>query len=151
MGALFARRGVFLLLVVVLGFCAAFAGAWAGRRVLAPEPPMESRFHTLIHHDLALDAGQQARIAALETRYEAQRAQTDAAMRADNRQLAEAIRTEHGYGPRVAGAVDRSHQAMGLLQKQTLQHLFAMRAVLRPDQAARFDAAMVEALTAPTR
>lgn len=51
----------------------------------------------------------------------------------------------------MAGAVDRSHQAMGLLQKQTLQHLFAMRAVLRPDQAARFDAAMVEALTAPTR
>jgi hypothetical protein len=34
---------------------------------------------------------------------------------------------------------------MGALQKETLQHLFAMRGVLRPDQQARFDAALVAA------
>ena len=38
---------------------------------------------------------------------------------------------------------------MGELQKATLSHVFAMRAVLRPDQAARFDAAVAEALTRP--
>jgi hypothetical protein len=39
--------------------------------------------------------------------------------------------------------------AMGELQKATLRHVFAMRAVLRPDQAARFDAAISKALTRP--
>jgi hypothetical protein len=38
--------------------------------------------------------------------------------------------------------------AMGQLQKETLEHIFAMRALLRPDQVAKFDAAVVKALTA---
>ena len=63
-------------------------------------------------------------------------------------QAAEAIEAEHGYGPQVATAVDRSHQAMGALQKETLEHIFAMRAVLRPDQTDKFDDAVVKALTA---
>ncbi len=40
---------------------------------------------------------------------------------------------------------------MGQLQKETLEHIFAMRGVLRPDQAARFDQAVVKALTAQER
>ena len=63
------------------------------------------------------------------------------------RRLAEAIEAEHSYGPKVAAAVDRSHEAMGRLQKETLSHIFAMRQLLRPDQAARFDAAVTKALT----
>ena len=63
--------------------------------------------------------------------------------------LAQAIAAEHGYGPKVAQAVDRSHHVMGMLQKETLKHIFAMRAVLRPDQAAQFDAAVVKTLTEP--
>ena len=46
----------------------------------------------------------------------------------------------------VDRAVDRSHMAMGELQKATLSHVFAMRAVLRPDQAEIFDKAVAEAL-----
>ena len=37
---------------------------------------------------------------------------------------------------------------MGALQNETLAHIFAMRAVLRPDQQERFDRAVVETLTA---
>jgi nickel and cobalt resistance protein CnrR len=40
---------------------------------------------------------------------------------------------------------------MGDLQKETLEHIFAMRAVLRPDQAAKFDQTVVKALTAKER
>ena len=68
-----------------------------------------------------------------------------------NARLAQAIAAEHGYGPQVAQAVDRTHHVMGALQKETLQHIFAMRAVLRPDQAAQFDSAVVKALTQPDR
>ena len=72
-------------------------------------------------------------------------------MRVDNERLAKAITAEHGYGPQVGAAVDRSHHVMGQLQKETLQHIFTMRGVLRPDQAAEFDAAIVKALTQPAR
>lgn len=68
-------------------------------------------------------------------------------LRADNARLAEAIEAEHGDGPQVQAAVDRSHQVMGELQKATLAHVFAMRALLHPDQAAKFDQLIVRKLT----
>lgn len=40
---------------------------------------------------------------------------------------------------------------MGELQKETLEHLFAMRAVLNPDQAKLFDSTVVKALTVDAR
>jgi HAMP domain-containing protein len=135
------------LLLAVLAFAAALLGVAAGRWLFAPAPPLETAFHTLIHRDLALDAGQAHAIAGLERDFAASQARYAAQMAQDNRDLAQAIVAEKGYGPRVADAVDRAHRAMGMLQKETLQHLFAMRAVLRPDQQARFDAALVKALT----
>ena len=72
-------------------------------------------------------------------------------MRAANIRLAQAIEAEHGYGPRVTEAIDETHRVMGELQKETLQHLFAMRVVLNRDQAAMFDKSVVQALTADAR
>ena len=40
---------------------------------------------------------------------------------------------------------------MGELQKATLAHIFAMRQLLRPDQTAQFDRAVVKALTDDAR
>jgi hypothetical protein len=40
---------------------------------------------------------------------------------------------------------------MGELQRETLAHLFAMRRLLRPDQAAKFDRAVTRALTEDAR
>ena len=134
-----------------VAFVAALAAVLGARLWRAPAPPVESEVHSLLHQRLTLDAAQQKRIHALETAFAARRAALEADMRADNQRLAAAIAAEHGYGPQVAQAVDRSHQVMGQLQKETLQHMFAMRAVLRPDQAAQFDAAVVRALTQPAR
>ena len=72
-------------------------------------------------------------------------------MRAANARLADAIEAEHGYGPQVTAAIDHSHMIMGGLQKETLEHLFAMRAVLNPDQAKLFDSTVVKALTVDAR
>ena len=139
------------LLIVLFAFLAAIAGVLVGRSIFTPEPPIENRFHALLHRELKLDADQEQRIEALERDFATRRTRYEAEMRTDNRELASAIVAEKGYGPAVANAVDRSHHAMGALQKETLQHLFAMRAVLKPDQARRFDEAMVQALTAPDR
>ena len=41
--------------------------------------------------------------------------------------------------------------AMGALQKESIQHVIAMRAVLTPQQAARFDDTVVKNLTEQTQ
>lgn len=137
-----------LLLALALGFGGALGGAMVGRMVPPHAAQDETALHRLLHDELALDAAQQARIAAMNNDFARQKAALVAQQRAANADLAEALRDEHTYGPRVAAAVDRSHHAMGALQKATLEHIFAMRAVLRPDQAARYDQGLARLLTA---
>ncbi|KFG92108.1 Heavy metal resistance protein [Sphingobium herbicidovorans NBRC 16415] len=138
-------------LVALVAFAAALAAVLVARIWIAPEPRVESEVHALIHQKLKLDDEQERRIHALEMDFARRRAAMEAEMRADNARLAQAIAAEHGYGPKVSEAVDRTHHVMGMLQKETLKHIFAMRAVLRPDQAAQFDAAVVKVLTEPAR
>lgn len=136
-----------LALCVVLAFVAAIGGVFAGRALL-PQPKQPGiELHEVLHHRLALDAGQQARLKVLEDRFAVQRRALELEMRAANARLAEAIQAEHGNGPRVGAAVDQSHATMGELQKATLAHIFAMRLLLHPDQTAAFDQAVVKALT----
>ncbi|PJI87213.1 heavy metal resistance protein [Sphingomonas koreensis] len=135
------------LIIFVLAFLAAFAGIFINRAWLGPTGARESELHNLLHAQLDLDAAQEGRLAAIEREFALRREAFGAELRASNRRLAEAIATEHANGPRVAAAVDRSHQVMGDLQKETLAHIFAMRRVLRPDQAAKFDQVVVRALT----
>ena len=45
----------------------------------------------------------------------------------------------------------RFHRAMGGLQKETMVHVLAMRAVLTPQQAAQFDDTVVRSLTQEPR
>ena len=140
-----------LLLIGLIAFVAAIAGVFVGRAYVVRQTPVETELHALLHHRLDLDEGQKARIETIERRFAVRKQALELELRADNARLADAIEAEHGYGPQVQAAVDRSHQVMGQLQKETLEHIFAMRAVLRRDQAARFDQAIVKALTAQER
>jgi hypothetical protein len=140
-----------LLLCVLTCFIAAIAGVFVGRKLVASPAQPGAELHDLLHHKMVLDANQQARLAVLEQRFTAQRRTFELELRADNARLAEAIEAEHGNGPLVAAAVDRSHSDMGELQKATLAHIFAMRQLLRPDQTAAFDRAVVKALTEDVR
>lgn len=136
------------ILIAVIVFLAALGGVFAGRLLVAPPHPPENELHALLHNGLDLDDGQHAKLETLEKQFAIRKQALELEMRADNAKLAAAIESEHGYGTKVAAAVDRSHMAMGELQKQTLEHIFAMRALLRPDQVVKFDAAVVKALTA---
>ncbi|MEJ2408198.1 MAG: periplasmic heavy metal sensor [Novosphingobium sp.] len=141
------------LLTAIVALAAALAATWIvrGTSISPLDRHTDSELHMLVHKELDLDPAQKAKIAVLEKRFDAQRKGLDAQMRQANAALAKAIESEHQYGPKVAEAVDRSHRAMGDLQKATLAHVFAMRAVLRPDQAARFDAEISKTLTQSSR
>ena len=136
------------MLVAIIAFAAAIAGVWLGRAMLAPKPAADSELHALLHDQLNLDPAQHAKLDALEAQFAVRRKALELEMRADNAKLAAAIEAEHGYGPQVSNAIDQSHIAMGELQKETLEHIFSMRGLLRVDQAVKFDGAVVKALTA---
>jgi Spy/CpxP family protein refolding chaperone len=138
-----------IVLIVVIAFAAALAGVGAGRLLFPAPEPSETELHALLHRQLDLTAEQHAQLEKIESDFAARRNAIETGMRSDNSRLAEAIAAEQGYGPRVSAAIDHSHMLMGDLQKVTLEHIFAMRAVLRPDQKAKFDRAVVKALTDP--
>ena len=138
-----------LALVAIIAFLAAMAGVAMGRVLFPAAPQSETELHALLHRQLDLTADQHARLDKIEHDFAVRRKALELGMRSDNARLAEAIAAEHGYGPRVSAAIDHSHMLMGDLQKVTLEHIFAMRAMLRPEQQARFDEAVVKALTDP--
>lgn len=134
-------------MIAIIVFLAAIGGVVAGRLIVDPPMPPENELHALLHNGLDLDADQHAKLKVLEKQFAIRKQALELEMRADNAKLAAAIESEHGYGTEVAAAVDQSHIVMGELQKETLEHIFAMRALLKPDQMAKFDAAVVKALT----
>ncbi len=139
------------LLFGLVAFIAALAGVLAGRFVVETPRASETELHALLHNQLRLSAAQQVKIDRIEAKFALRRDALELDMRAANIRLAQAIEAEHGYGPRVTEAIDETHRVMGELQKETLQHLFAMRVVLDPEQAEMFDKTVVQALTADAR
>jgi hypothetical protein len=136
-----------ILVTLVVAFIAGLGGVWAGKLIFGGQQQAPN-LHQVVHRELSLNAYQQQRIDALERDFTPKRQALEMEMRAANADLAAAIREEHGYGPHVTAAVERFHHAMGQLQIDTIQHVFAMREVMTPDQKARFDNIVSAALTA---
>ena len=139
------------LLIAVITFAAAVGGVVVGRAVVGQPRHAENELHRLLHDQLNLSDAQHARIEALEKSFALRKQALELELRADNTKLASAIEAEHGFGPQVSATIDHSHRVMGQLQKETLEHVFAMRALLTPAQAAQFDRVVVRALTQDAR
>lgn len=134
------------LIVALIAFAAALLGVFAGRALAPVKHEGRVDIHTVLHDRLDLDADQERKLHVLEGEFAVRRRTLEATMRAHNRRLAEAIQAEHRNGPAVEAAIDATHVTMGQLQKETLAHVFAMRGLLRPDQARIFDEAVTKAL-----
>ena len=144
------RTFLVALLIALFAFLAALAGVFVGRELFGGRQQADD-LHELLHERLDLDARQRAQLEKIEARFAVRRRAIELELRAENARLADAIQAEHGNGPQVRAAVDKSHAAMGELQKETLAHIFEMRKLLRPDQAAKFDRAVTRALTSDER
>jgi Spy/CpxP family protein refolding chaperone len=101
----------------------------------------------MVHHELKLSADQEHALDALEATFANRRASLEAEMRKANAELAAAIRSSDSAGPAVEAAVHHVHTAMGALQTETIEHVFAMRQVLTPEQRNAFDQKIGQALT----
>lgn len=137
-----------LLLTLVLSVLGAAVGAWGGSQFVLHRTHQTTPLHELLHEKLHLDANQHARIETMERTHAANRKALEAEMKAANADLARALQEHHGYTPEVQAAIDRFHRAMGAEQRETILHVLAMRSVLTPEQAVRFDETVVQSLTA---
>lgn len=135
-----------LLLTLVLTALAAVGGTWLGARYVY-EQRRQPSLHEFVHKELHLSSPQEKQLEALEQDFAVRRRAREAELRAANAQLAAAIQARHEYSPEVQAAVERFHMAMGELQKETILHVLAMRKILTPEQAAKFDRQISEALT----
>jgi Spy/CpxP family protein refolding chaperone len=133
--------------VIALTLLAAVAGGWVGVRYGLEHPRRVQGLDEFLHHRLNLSPDQDRQISTLESEFAQHRKSLESEMRAANHELADALSSEHAYGPRAKGAIERFHTAAAALQEETIAHILAMRAVLTPDQAQRFDATVTEALT----
>ncbi|NEX91246.1 periplasmic heavy metal sensor [Caulobacter sp. 17J65-9] len=136
-----------LALTAVLAALAGGAGAWIGGHYFVRMNMAPPSLHGMAHEELNLTAEQDRRLDAEEARFAERRRVLEAEVRKANAELAAAIKGSAGYGPSVQTAVERSHAAMGELEKETIVHVFAMRSILTPEQAKAFDTRVAEALT----
>ena len=138
-----------LLLTLVLAVVAAIGGTCIGARYIYAQRHQPS-LHEFVHDELRLTAEQKQRLEVLEQDFAVKRLAREAELRAANAELARARQDRHEYSPEVQAAVDHFHRAMGELQKETILHVLAMRTVLTPEQASKFDKRIGEALTEQT-
>lgn len=133
-------------LFMVLAFAAGLGGVYVGR-LFGGAPTQSAPMAAFVDQDLGLDGDQRRAVQAIRTTYEAQHMALHAQMRRDNEAIAEAFAAEGYYDARVAAAVDRLHRSMGNMEKVAMTEMFATRAILRPDQRAKFNQAVHRALT----
>jgi nickel and cobalt resistance protein CnrR len=136
-------------LTMFLAAAAGGLGAWAGASwvLKSREAPA---LHDIVHRDLDLTARQLEQIESIERRFASRRVELEREVQDANRDLARAIAASGGDSRAVQPAVHHFHDAMGRLQEETIAHIFEMRRVMTPEQAARFDREVSEALTAET-
>lgn len=90
--------------------------------------------HQWLHRELKLTDAQEKALGPIEQSFGEKQRLLAEALRDANRQLARTIAEEKAYTPRVTAAVEHVHHSMGELQKASIEHVFAMRAVLTAEQ-----------------
>lgn len=147
-----ALRQMRWLNLVVLGFVAllaGFGGAWLHSKTM--KPTGTPSLHDRLHSEIKLSSAQDAKLHVIETAFQSQKAELEKEMRLANAELAEAMAADKSYSPKVQLAIDHFHHAMGALQKATVEHVFAMRSILTPEQVVIFDTQVRGALLASSQ
>jgi Spy/CpxP family protein refolding chaperone len=135
------------LVTILLAVLAGAGGVWLGGQFLHKEASAAHSLHDMVHAELKLSADQEHQIDTLEATFAVRKKALDGELREANAELAAAIKASDTAGPDVAAAVHHFHEAMGALQTETIEHVFAMRKVLTPEQRTRFDDKIAQALT----
>jgi len=130
-----------LTVVLVAGGTAWLVTRLAGPPIDADEgrgPAVsEADFHQWMHERLDLSAAQHERLEPVERAFERRREELRGEIAAAGRELAAAVREGDPKSPRIEAALRRLNEGQAALQQATLEHFFAMKEHLDPEQAER--------------
>lgn len=129
------KRAVLLLLTIA---AVAALACYTTLRLSKPHLTVDDvTSHEWLHHELNLTDAQLKALEPVEAQFGEHQRQLANALHEANRQLAQVMAEDKAYTPRVAAAVEHVHHSMGDLQKVSIEHVFAMRAKLSPEQGDR--------------
>ena len=122
------------LFLAVIAAVAAIA-CYLTMRVSQPQATADDlASHEWLHRELKLTEAQEQALEPIERSFREKQRKLADALREANRDLARIMAEDKAYTPRVTAAVEHVHHRMGELQKVSIEHVFAMRAVLTPAQ-----------------
>ncbi len=136
-----------VLLMVVLAFAAAYAGARLGAE--APRQParaLRDSIYETVHHQLQLTAAQQAAIGRIDERYEHMRNARRADIGSANADLAMALANEMALGTAAQRALAHIQGSLGDMQRDSVLYVLDVRAVLTPAQQVVLDRKVFDTL-----
>jgi Spy/CpxP family protein refolding chaperone len=134
---------VFLAAIAAVAALACyFTLSWSQHRVTTDDVTS----HEWLHRELNLTDAQLKALEPVEAKFGSRQQQLAQALREANRQLASAMAEDKANTARVTAAVEQVHRCMGDLQKASIEHVFAMRAVLTPEQGDKLLALAQKAL-----
>jgi nickel and cobalt resistance protein CnrR len=133
-------------IAVLLSLLAGFAGVWMGLKIFPQSDPSTVSLHEIIHHQFDLNAEQETALKRLEDLYTLQQKRYATKLKAANFALAATIKIHHNLSPEVVQAEQQYLAVLGNFQTETLRHIFAMRAILSPEQAKKFDDIVLRSL-----
>lgn len=102
--------------------------------------------HSYLHHQLNITKEQDEKLRDIESDYQKRKLRLEETIRLANMELADAINKNPSFSPEVQQAVDKIHNAMGELQKASLEHLFQMQPILNDKQNEKLKRLITEAL-----
>lgn len=124
--------GYFFGAVAAVAIICSVGAAWFVR----PHPPRRTdhEAHLWLHNLLHLTSEQERRLEPLEGRFVEERKAYLEEVRAANRDLSAALKSEGRFTPKVEAAIERIHKAQGGFQKATIRHCLEMKEFLTPEQ-----------------
>jgi Spy/CpxP family protein refolding chaperone len=138
-----------LALLLVLVAIVAAASCWTTSHLLVQRTPQPNDFHHWLHTQLGITADQDKALEQEEDRFAAKRKDLVETIQKDNAELAAAMAQDREYSPRVQAAVEKIHHAQSALEEVTLEHIFAMKPILSPEQFDKLLKLTSEALNSP--
>lgn len=126
--------GKFLLLLLLVAVVASLSCFATGRYMRSEAASQHKDFHHWLHQQLDLTAEQNKALDAEEEKFAATRKQLGDELQQANAELAQAIMQDREYSPKVQEAIEKIHHAQSDLEKTTLEHIFAMKPILTPEQ-----------------
>lgn len=140
-------RSRLILLVVLSTSVSAGLTAWLTRRwdpglealdQERPAPQKSRDFHQWLHDQLELTPEQEARLTPAEERFKTERARLQKALTTASGDLAHALGDPSKEPNELQPLITERHRLQGELQKLIMAHLLEKRALLTPEQQAKY-------------